>query len=233
MSQSRRTAVIAGCLYFVTHVTSIAAVVLYGGSAFDPFAALGSRAAVLTGGLLEVVLALAVVGTAVALFPLLRTSAPGLAVSYVALRTLEASVILAGVVVLLPVVGRPATTTAPGLSPEDIDSLRLIHDWTFLVGPGLIVPVHTVLLATLLWRHGLVPRFVPVLGFVGGPIIAIMNVGVLYGAFTVQPLLTLPIWAWEVSLAIVLISRGIRPAPRASSPQTPLDTQTRPVGAAA
>lgn len=212
MSQSRRTAAIAGSLYFVTHVTSIAAVVLYGGSAFDPFAELGSRTAVLTGGLLEVLLALAVVGTGVALFPLLRSAAPGLAVSYVALRTLEASVILTGVVVLLPVVGRPATTTAPGLSPEVIDGLRLIHDWTFLVGPGLVVPVHTVLLATLLWRHRLVPRFVPVLGFVGGPIIAIMNAGELYGAFTVQPLLTLPIWAWEVSLAIVLITRGIRPA---------------------
>ena len=59
MSQSRRTAAIAGSLYFVTHVTSIAAVVLYGGSAFDPFAELGSRTAVLTGGLLEVLLALA------------------------------------------------------------------------------------------------------------------------------------------------------------------------------
>lgn len=221
MSQSRRTAVIAGSLYLVTHVTSIAAVVLYGGSALDPNAALGSRTAVLSGGLLEVVLALAVVGTGVALFPLLRSFAPGLSIAYVALRTLEASVILTGVVVLLPVVARPATSGSPGLSPGVVDGLRLIHDWTFLVGPGLVVPIHTVLLATLLWRHRLVPRFVPILGFVGAPIIAAMNVGVLYGAFPVQPALTLPIWAWEVSLAIVLITRGIRPAPPADGVPLP------------
>ena len=90
MTKSRSTARIAGLMYLITHVTSVAAVVLYGGAPTDPTGALAGRTSVLTGGLLEVVLAAAVVGTSVALYPMLRDHGPGLAVAYIALRTLEA-----------------------------------------------------------------------------------------------------------------------------------------------
>ncbi len=69
MASPRTTARVAGVLYFVTHLTSVGAVALYGGSAFDPEAPLAGRTSVLTDGLLEVILAAAVVGSAAALFP--------------------------------------------------------------------------------------------------------------------------------------------------------------------
>ena len=176
MFSSRTTARIAGALYFVTHVTSVGAVILYGASAYDSQSPLAGRSSVLIGALLEIVLAVGVVGTGIALLPLLRRYSSGVAAGYLALRTLEASVILTGVVVLLPVVAQPSLSTSPGLGSDAILSLRLIHDWTFLVGPGLIVPFHTVLLAWLLWRKGLVPRFIPVLGFIGGPLVGVPHV---------------------------------------------------------
>ncbi|HRW18639.1 MAG TPA: DUF4386 domain-containing protein [Dermatophilaceae bacterium] len=217
----RRTARLAGALYLLTHVTSIGAVALYGGSAFDPTAPLNSRGSVLLGGVLEVVLACAVVGTSVALYPLVRRHGRGLAAAYVALRTLEASVILVGVVALLPVVAGPGTAAAPGLEPAVATGLRLVHDWIFLVGPGLICPVNTVVLAWLLWRERLVPRAIPALGLVGGPLIGLVNLLVLAGLTRTQPLAALPIFAWEVSLAVFLIARGLRPSPRPAAAPTP------------
>ncbi|HPB72780.1 MAG TPA: DUF4386 family protein, partial [Phycicoccus sp.] len=115
MSPRRRFAIGAAVLYLITWVTSVAALPLYGGSAADATAPLAERGSVLTAALLEVVLAVAVVGTAVALYPLLRPHGAGAAVGYAALRTLEASVILLGVVAILPAVARPALAASPGL----------------------------------------------------------------------------------------------------------------------
>jgi len=225
MFSSRTTARIAGALYFVTHVTSVAALLLYGAAAYDSQAPLAGRSSVLTGALLEIVLAVAVVGTGIALLPLLRRYSSGVAAGYLALRTLEASVILTGVVVLLPVVAQPAVTAAPALAPDAILSLRLIHDWTFLVGPGLIVPFHTVLLAWLLWRNGLVPRFIPILGFVGGPVVGAMNLALMFGVSRPIAITAVPAFAWEVSLAAYLIIRGIR-QPSDTSPVMQLASET-------
>lgn len=216
MTPSRRLALTAACLYLVTWVTSVAAVPLYGGSAFDPDASLAGRAPVLGASLLEVILAVAVVGTSLALFPLLRAHGRGSAVGYVALRALEASVILVGVVAILPVVARPATTAAPGLEPGVAAGLHLLHDWTFVIGPGLINPVNAAVLATLLLRRRLVPVVVPILGLAGAALVAAMNVGVTLGSTSPQPLLALPLFAWEIGLATTLAVRGI-PSPEVAS----------------
>jgi hypothetical protein len=212
MPASRRLALGAAALYLVTWVTSVGAVPLYGGSAFDAGAALAGRQSVLTAGLLEVVLALAVVGTALTLHPLLRPHGAGAALGYAALRTLEATVILVGVVAILPAVARPATTASPALDPGVVAALHLVHDWTFLVGPGLVNPVNAVVLAVLLLRRRLVPRFVPLLGIVGAVLVAAMNVAVMFGVTSPQPVLAVPLFAWEICLAAVLALRGIGPA---------------------
>lgn len=218
----RLLARLAGVLYFLTHVTSVAAVALYGGSGIDPDAVLSSRQSVLAGALLDIVLAVAVVGTAVALYPLVQTSSPGVAIGYLALRTLEASVIVTGAVLILAAVARPATEAATALDAGSVTALRLLHEWTFLIGPGLVVPVHTVLLAWFLRRRGLVPRFIPVLGLVGGPLVGVMNLGVMFGFTGVLPLAVVPVFAWEITLAGYLVVRGLR-----DDPSTPRVSPTR------
>lgn len=219
MDPARKTATAAGSFYFVTHVTSIAALALYGPVLNHPDYVLGAGAdtRIRLGALLEVVLALAIVGTAVTLYPVVRRQNRGFALGYVGLRTLEASVVLVGVVSLL------AVTTLrrdhAGGSPDALvvagRSLVAVHDWTFLVGPDMVLGTNTVLMAWLMYRSGLVPRFVGVLGLVGGPLVFGSAVAVLFGAYTQTSvwgaLSAVPVFAWELSLAGWLVVKGFRP----------------------
>lgn len=214
MSTSRRLARSAGALYLLTWVTSVAALPLYGGSALGTEAAFAARGSVLVAALLEVVLAVGVVGTSLALYPLLRPHGRGSALGYVALRTLEAAVILVGVVAILPAVARPATTAAPGLEPAVVAGLHLVHDWTFVVGPGLLNPVNAAVLAALLLRRRLVAPFIPILGLVGAALVGAMNVTVLFGLTQPVPALAVPLFAWEICLAGHLVLRGLRDGSR-------------------
>jgi hypothetical protein len=206
----RRTTIAAGAFYFVTHVTSVAALVLYGPVLDHPES--GPDTPVLVGGLLEVVCALAIVGTAIALYPAVKRHSPGGALGYAALRTLEAATILAGVVTLLGVVTlRQKNAEALTVSGP---ALVAVHNWTFLIGQGLVVGVDTVVLAYVLYRFSLVPRAIPILGLIGGPLVFASNLGVMFGAYPQKSAITgaaaLPVFAWEVSLAIYLIAKGLR-----------------------
>ncbi len=158
----------AGVLYLVTHVTSVAALALYGPVLHQAnyLNGSGSDTRTLMGGLLEVILALAVVGTAVTLYPVIKRHSAGGALAYAALRTLEAATILVGVVTLLAV-----ATLRQQLAGTDTTSLAVtakalvaIHNWTFLIGPGLVCGTNTVVLAHLLHQSRLVARFIPILG---------------------------------------------------------------------
>lgn len=207
MTHPRTLARTAGALYFVTHVTSVAAVVLYGGSAFDADAQLGCPLRP-RGSPVGDRARLGIVGTAIALI-LLRSASPATAGGYLGLRTLEATVVLIGVVAILPAVARPATTAAPGLEPATIAGLHLLHDWTFLIGPGLVGPVHVILLAGTLLRRRQTPTVIPVLALVGAPLLLAVNLGVMFGLTTVQPVAALPLFAWEISLAHLPHREGV------------------------
>ena len=207
----RRTAITAGVLYLITHVTSIAAVVLYGGFLDAPLGP-GGDTRVLVGGLCDVLLAMSVVGTAVALYPVVKRHGEGLAIGYVGLRTLEAAVIVAGVVALLAVV----TLRQSGAATQPVaEGLVAVRDWTFLVGPGLVCGTNTVVLAALMYRSRLVPRFIAVLGLVGGPLVASWNLMAMFGVSdlvsAVAVLFVAPVFAWEICLAVHLIAKGFRP----------------------
>jgi uncharacterized protein DUF4386 len=187
-----------GLLYLVTHVTSVGAVILYGRLLTDPTAGTGLNVQV--GALLEIILALAVIGTAVGLFPVLRPYGEGVALGYVGLRTLEAAVITVGVMPLM------------ALPSPDAATLVALHNQTFLLGPGFVCGANTVLAAYLVHRSGLVPRFIPVLGLIGGPALFLISVAQLlhfvpqFSALAAAP--ALPVFAWELSLAVYLVVRG-------------------------
>jgi hypothetical protein len=219
VTPSRRTATVAGVLYLVTHVTSIAALVLYGPVRNDTGYVLGGGAdtRILIGALLEVVLAMAVIGTAVTLFPVVKRQNEGVALGYAGLRTLEASIICVGIVSLLAVVTLRTHAPAGGDSASLITvgrGLVAVHDWTFLFGPDFVLGTNTVLMAYLMYSSRLVPRFIPVLGLVGGPLVFLGALGVLFGAYTqVSPIAALsavPVFAWELSFALWLIIKGFR-----------------------
>jgi hypothetical protein len=219
MTAQRKTGIIAGTCYLVTHVTSIAALVCYGPVINDPgyVTRAGSVTRVLAGGWLEVVLALAIVGTAVTLFPVVRRYNEGLAIGYVGLRTIEAAIIAAGTVSLLAVVSlRQHYAGSPGTAGLGTVSagLVMVHNWTFLLGPDFVCAADTLVLAGLMWRSRLIPRFIAGLGLAGGPALFASATCVLFGAFPQVSLpgavAAVPVFAWELGLAVFLIGKGFK-----------------------
>lgn len=223
MTSPRRIAIAAGVLYLITHVTSVGALILYGPVLNDPayVAGPGADSRVLIGALLEVILAIAIVGTAVALFPVVKRENESLALGYVGLRTLEAATIIVGVVSLLAVVTlRQQHAGSAGADAESLviagRALVAVHDWTFLVGPNFVLGTNTIVLALLLYRSRLVPRFIPILGLIGGPLVFVVALGVLFGLYKqVSPIgaiAAVPAFAWELALAFWLIIKGFNTA---------------------
>ena len=203
MTRTRCLGFIAGALYLLTVVTSIPALALKDPVLADPTSA--GAAALQWAAALEFVLALACIGTAVALFPVLRRVDEATALGFVGSRTLEAAIIVMGVIAMLGVlVAGPA---APALVS--------MHDWAFLLGPGTIPAVNALLLAPLLLRAGLVPRALPLMGLVGAPLLLAASVGTLFGIIDqVSPvgfLSALLIAAWEIGLGFWLVIKGFNP----------------------
>ncbi|MEU3468762.1 DUF4386 domain-containing protein [Streptomyces sp. NPDC006687] len=209
----RRTAVTAGVLFLVTEVAAIAGAVLYrpllGG------AGAGADGRAVLGALCELVLVAAVAGTGVTLFPVVRRWGQTAALGYLCARVMEAVLILLGIVAVLALVTLRREPGGPGAAAADT-ALVAVHDWTFLLGPNLALGLNTALLAGLMYRSRLVPRPIAVLGLAGGPLICASAVAVMSGLYAQLSLpgslAALPVFAWEVSLAVWLVARGFRPA---------------------
>jgi hypothetical protein len=220
--QQRRTARIAGWLMALTFLTSIpAALILYDSILNDAdyiFAA-GDDTRVKLGALLEIFLMIGNVGTAVVMFPILRRYSEILALSYVASRTIEATIIGVGAISLLSVVTLGDDLAASIGADPSLDiagrTLVAIHDWTFLLGPGFCVGVNGILLGWLMYRTGLMPPRLAMLGVIGGPLIFVSAIAVLFGAYEqdgLHALFSVPEAAFEAAFAIYLIVKGFRPS---------------------
>ncbi|RZU74320.1 uncharacterized protein DUF4386 [Micromonospora kangleipakensis] len=224
MGSTRRTAVAAGVFFLITEIAAIAGLVLYQPVLSDASYIVGAGAdgRVLLGGLFELILVAAVIGTAVTLYPVVKSQHPGLALGYVCGRLLEAALIAVGVISVLSVVTlRQDLGTAPGTDEPSLVTagrvLVAIHEWAFLLGPNVVLGANSLLLAWLMYRSELVPRIIAVLGLVGGPLICASATAVLFGRYDqLSPwgsIAALPVFAWEVSLAAYLILKGFRPSP--------------------
>ncbi len=236
MSSIRPHAVSAGVLFLVAAAASIPALALYQPALSDPDYVLGAGAdgQVLLGGLLEAVTAAAVVGTGVALYPLLRRGTPAAAAGYLAGRVLEAAMIAVGMVATLALVSLRQEVAA-GLDPAGAGAvaraLVALHDWTFLAGPGLAIGVNTALLAWAVRRAGLAPRWITTTGLVGGPLVLASSTLIFVGAYPHASvpgfLAAVPVLVWEMTLAVHLLRTGRRAQPAAPEAQ-PTTADARP-----
>jgi Domain of unknown function (DUF4386) len=214
VEEDQRAARIFGVLFIITFVTSIAALALFQSVLDDPAGYIsgdGKDNQIYLGAFLEFLLVLANVGTAVVLYPIARRQNEYLAIGYVAARIMESVFIAAGIIFVLGVV------TLRHDSPDAADlavSLAALKDWTFLFGPGFVVPFgNGLILGYLMYRSRLVPRPWPWLGLIGGPILLLGNFGVLFdwwdqtGAVS---LLVVPEFIWEAFLGIYCAIWGFR-----------------------
>lgn len=203
MSPDRRLALWAGIFYLLTFVTSIPALalktpLLEGRGEIDLAA---------WGLVLEITLAFSCIATAILLLPIARRVSEVLAFGFVASRTLEASTIVAGV---LPVMALIALGSDDPAAPALVE----VHDAAFLLGPAFMSSINALLLGTVMLRGRLVPRVIPIVGLIGGPLLLLSSYGVVLGLWeqtgTVGTVAALPIALWEFSLGVWLIARGVR-----------------------
>ena len=182
----------------------------------------GTRSGVGVGALLEILLAVCGVATAVVIFPIAKRVSESVALGYVACRTVESVLILVGVVSLLAVVALRLDLGATASTDDTLvdigRALVGLHEQTRLVGPQLCAGIgNGILLGYLMWRSRLLPRPMVLIGLVGGPLAVVAGIGVLTGAWDVGSglpvALTVPEAIWELSLSVWLLAKGFRPSP--------------------
>jgi hypothetical protein len=218
MDPTRKLSLLAGWFFIATFVTAIAGDVLYGPVLDDARYVVGAGAdsRIGLGALLEMLLILTNLGTAVALFPVLKRQSEAGALGYVTARVVECTFIAIGIVAVLGVVTlRQDGGGDEGALLAAAHSLVAVKDWTFLLGPGFVVGLgNGLLLGWLMYRSGLVPRRMALLGLVGGPLAFLSGVAVLLDVIeagsAAQFVMTILEIAWEASLGIYLVWKGFR-----------------------
>jgi hypothetical protein len=245
MDSSRKTALVAGVLFIITFVAGIAGALIYGPVLSDSryIVGAGSDIQVFLGAFLELILIVANIGTAVVLFPILKRQSEGAALGYVTARLVECTFILIGILSLLTIATlRQTDAGADAASLVTVGkSLVAIHNWTFLLGPGFVVGIgNGLLLGYLMYRSGLMPRWMALTGLVGGLLLTASGIAVLLGAipqFSVwQGIATIPEIFWEASIALYLTFKGFKPSPILGVETRPDDAEgssAGPVAAAA
>jgi hypothetical protein len=210
-------------LFLITYVTSIPPVLfLYGPLLDDPRYILGGGAAdngLALGALLELILIIANIGTAVVLYPVVKRVNEILALGYVTARVIESVFIGVGLLIVLSMVTlrQEAAGADAGSLLAVGQSLVALQSWTFLLGPGFVVGVgNGLILGYLMYRSGLVPRGMAVLGLIAGPVLLARFVGIMFGVFeptsVLGSLTVVPEFLWELALGIWLIVRGFNPS---------------------
>jgi hypothetical protein len=166
--------------------------------------------------LLELLLIIANIGTAVVIFPIVKRQSEELALGYVTARLFECTFILVRIVAVLGIVTlqKEVAGAAEGTAAY---TLAAIKDWIFLLGPGWVVGWgNGLILGYLMYSSELVPRKMAWLGLVGGPLVILSGTLVLFGvdhpSGPLQGIATVPEFLWELSLGIYCTVKGFRPS---------------------
>jgi Domain of unknown function (DUF4386) len=218
----QRIARITGWLWIVTFITSIPARFIFYGPVLedgtDYVLGQGNDAMTLIaiGALAELILIIANIGTAVVPYSIHKRQHEAGALGFVTARVMESVFIAVGILCML------AISTLRQDAPSGLDAalgqgLEAVYEWSFRLGPGFVVGVgNGLILGWLMYRSALVPPRLAIFGLIGGPLIIIAGVLVMFdvieGGGPVQGLMTIPEAFWELSLGIYLVVKGFRPS---------------------
>ncbi len=240
MTPARKAALIAGVAYLATFVFSIPVKFGLWKDAIDKpdfILGAGNDGGIRLGAIFEVLTGLGGVVSAVALYAVARRYSIRSALGFVTTRVMESMVIFVGVIAMLtmytlrhnPVGGDDAMSTMGR-------ALLAIHDWTFLLGPGLMSALNALCIATVMRRSGLLPRWIPTLGLVGAPMLLTSSTAALYGVWdqvsAPSMVMTLPIAVWEFSFGVYMTVKGFRTVPEAAETSFGANTDVTPALAA-
>jgi Domain of unknown function (DUF4386) len=220
---TRRTALVTGVLYLVTFLASIPAVFLLGPLLSDPGYVVGPGLdrQVGLGAVLDMVNAIACIGTAVAVFSVARRVHEGFALGFVTTRVMEAGIIAIGVVSLLAALtlrGEGVAAADQGAAVVVGRSLVAVRDWTFLLGPSLMSALNALMFGTVLYRGRLLPRAIPALGIIGAPVMIAFVIATVLGlseqGSAFNGIAGAPFFFWELFAGLWMTFKGFnRDAP--------------------
>jgi hypothetical protein len=222
---TRKHSLATGILYLITFAASIPAAFYFLSPVLDdPSYIVGSGAdtRVIIGSLLDAVTALAGIGTAVAVYPVVRRQNESMALGFVGSRMFEAAVIMIGVVSVLAVVTlrRDVAGTAGADEASLVttgQALVAIRDYTFQFGPNVSAAINALLFGTLLYRSRLVPRVIPAMGLLAAPLLLAVTVATIFGLTEQGSVWFAPggalIFVWELSVGVYLVVKGFKPSP--------------------
>jgi Domain of unknown function (DUF4386) len=218
----RGRARLAGVLYLLTFV-SIPTLGLYNPirDHADFILGAGSQTGVLWGAFTEVIVGVAGISTALVLFPVLKRQNESAALGLVAARLVETTLIFVSVTSLLTII--TLRTDVAGTAGADNASLTTTghtllaaYDRTFLLSQSLMPVFCDLLLGYLLFRSRLVPRILPIVAFVGAPLLLASDIAIFFGVYDRVALLAglavIPVAAFELSVGIWLLVKGFNPA---------------------
>ncbi len=220
---TRGNARAAGIFYLITFAASVPAAFYFLAPILNNpnyIVSSGADTRVLVGCLLDVVTALAGIGSAVAVFPVVRRQNESMALGFVTSRMFEAAVIMVGVVSLLAVV----TLRQGGATPADHGSLVntghalvAVRNYTFQFGPNLSATINGLLFGTLLYKSRLVPRVIPIMGLIAAPLLLVATIATVSGLTEQGSAWFAPggalIFVWELSVGVYMTVKGFRPSP--------------------
>lgn len=211
MNPMRKTSLLAGVLYLLTFV-SIPTLALYEEVKSANFLiGTGTNTVAIIGGILEIIVALAGISTAVVLFPVLKKQNETMALGLVAARILEAATIFVGVAFILSII----TLRNEGIGEDGLVTSRTLvalYHRIFLLGQSFMPALCDLLLGFLLYKSRLVPRVIAVIGIVGGPVLIVGYLTVMFGLFgrldLFPALSAVPVALFEFSLGVWLVVKG-------------------------
>lgn len=215
----KSAAKIVGVLFILAAVTAVIGLLLYDPILNGPdYLIQGSEQAgqVVLGAFMELMLVVSAVGTATTMFPILRKYNETIALWHVCFRFLEAIIITVGVISMLSLLTLSQEFVAAG-APDTAAFqtsgivLKAIHAWTFMLGPLFMLGINTMMYSYIFYKTKLVPRFIAQLGMTGATLVFIYGLLVMFGVaqqISVWALMSLPVAAYEMILAIWLIAKG-------------------------
>jgi Domain of unknown function (DUF4386) len=219
MDTTRKLALAGGVLYLVTFAASIPTLALKAPLVdhADWILGNGSSTGVIWAGFMDFICAVAGIGTAVALYPVVRRYSRTSAIGFVTSRSLEAAILVVGAISLLSIVTLRSDAVGGNTASLVATSQALVamHHWSFLFGPGFMPAINAMFLATVMYRFRLVPRIIPLMGLIGAPLLFASGVATMFGGHaqtsSTAMLFALPIAAWEFSLGVYLTVKGFTP----------------------
>ena len=241
---TQRTARLFGWLFIATFVTSIGAKILFVNGVGGTFSELRftpgdvSENSVYLGALLEFGVVVSNIASAVVIYPIVKRQSERVALGFVAARIIESAFILVGILSIISIVSVSnalvgATEAEATVLAVQGNTLAATYDWAFLFGPGLVVGFgNGLMLGYLMYRSGLVPRQMAMLGLIGGPMLILSFILILFGVYDNGSapafLLAAPEIAWEASLGVYAAWKGFRPSPITSETWAPDNGLVRP-----